>query len=187
MTRTFRSALETRLGQRLPLDHLVTPWIIRHAAANITRHQVRSDGKTAFSKMKGYDGIMPVNEFGEVVHFKQRTDIADPQAVGKYEDRYRDGVFVGYDLRSGEHLVATETGVYRTGACKRKAEDQQWSLQMINNIVGDPEHPIPGGDSGRPPTYTKADSKKVAEAAFVPQSELPPIQVGTLPSEEETC
>ena len=38
MSRTIRSALETRLGQPITLDHLVTPWIIRHAAANITRH-----------------------------------------------------------------------------------------------------------------------------------------------------
>ena len=77
--------------------------------------------------MKGYDGIMPVSEFWQVVHFRQKTDIAEPHSVGKYEDRYRDGIFVGYDVRSGESLVATETGVYRTGACKRKTEDQQWS------------------------------------------------------------
>ena len=50
---------------------------------------------------------------------------------------------------------------------------------MVNHIVGDPEHLVPGGDACRPPTYTKADTKKATEAAFVSQSELLPIQVRT--------
>ena len=59
MTRTLRSALESKFRGELPLGSPVTPWLIRHAAANITRHQVRDDGKTAFQKMRGYNGIFP--------------------------------------------------------------------------------------------------------------------------------
>ena len=169
MTRTLRSALEGKIGGRLPLGSPVTPWLIRHAAANITRHQVRDDGKTAFQKMKGYNGILPIMQFGETVHFRLRTNAAEPHAVGKFEDRYRNGVYLGYDLRSGESYVGTEEGVFRSGACKRRAEDQQWSRELLEKIIGDPETPVPGKHSGRPPTYTQvtSESKESKEARFV--------------------
>ena len=81
------------------MDHPIVPWIVRFAGTNITRFQIRSDGKTAFEKMKGYRGVMPVGVFGENVHFR----LPNATAQGGYIDRFEDGVWLGYDLRSGEN------------------------------------------------------------------------------------
>ena len=60
MTRVLKSALEERIKSPIKLDHPVVPWLIRHAAANITRHKIRQNGRTAFQQMKGYKGVMPI-------------------------------------------------------------------------------------------------------------------------------
>ena len=70
MIRTLRSTLEGNIGARINLDHPTVPWMVRFAGTSITRFQVRADGKTNFENMKGYGGVMPVGEFGEVVHFR---------------------------------------------------------------------------------------------------------------------
>ena len=175
MVRTLRSALEYNIGSKIPIEHPIIPWLVRHAGLNITRHQIRDDGLTALHKMKGYKGIMPTGEFGEVVHFRPH----DVLKQGGYNDRFEDGVWLGFDARSGENIVGTEKGVHRTGSIRRKSPDCQWSQELVDKIVGTPEIPVPGGAAGRPPTYAQAETPptaKVGQALFAPSHE-PPIQV----------
>ena len=56
IVRALRSRLESGVKSKIPLDHPIVTWLIRHAAANITRFKVRSIGKTAFQLMKGFKG-----------------------------------------------------------------------------------------------------------------------------------
>ena len=150
MVRTLRSSLETRVKSKIALSHPVVTWLIRHAAANITRFKIRSNGKTAFQLMKGFKGIMPIGEFGECVHFRQPKAI---EVLGKYEDRWQEGVYLGFDMRSGEYLVGTESGVYRSGAVRRRPDDERWSREALDRIKGDPEDCL-----RRPPTFAKKDA-----------------------------
>ena len=175
MVRTLRSALEKNIGQKIPIDHPILPWLVRHSGLNITRFQVRDDGITSMHKMKGYKGIMPICEFGEVIHFRPH----DALKQGGYNDRWEDGVWLGFDARSGENVVGTPKGVYRTGAMRRKPPDSQWSKEMLDNIVGTPETPVPGGADGRPPSYAQSDAPKkkdVVQPIYAPSQE-PPLKV----------
>ena len=169
ITRTLRSSLESRLKSKIKLDHLIVPCLIRHSAANITRFKIRSNGKTAFQLMKGYRGIMPVGEFGECVHFRQ------PKAVelAKYEDRWQDGTYLGFDMRSGEYIVGTEEGVFRSGAVRRRPLDERWSREILDKIKGDPEDYM-----RRPPTYAKKDSDEgpVAQRPIYTSIDAPEAQ-----------
>ena len=148
MIRTCRSALEHNTNAKIPSNHPILPWLVRHAGLNITRYQVRDDGITSLHKMKGYKGVMPVCEFGEVIHFRPH----DALKQGGYNDRYEDGIWLGFDARSGENIVGTEKGVYHTGSMRRKSPDCQWSRELVDKIIGTPETPVPGGASGRPPS-----------------------------------
>ena len=173
MVRTLRSSLESRVKSKIPLDHPIVTWMIRHAAANITRFKVRSNGKTAFQLMKGFKGIMPVGEFGECVHFRQPKAT---EVVGKYEDRWQEGAYLGFDMRSGEYIVGTGTGVYRSGAVRRRPEDERWIRDVIDNIKGDSEDCM-----RRPPTFAKKDSESsgpIAPIVYVPANP-PDIQTRT--------
>ena len=52
--RTLRAGLEMKLGQRIRLTNPVVPWMIRHAAALITRCRVRPAGMTSLESIKGH-------------------------------------------------------------------------------------------------------------------------------------
>ena len=68
--RTLRSAPETALGVTITIEMNIAPRIARHAAWLRTRFQIRSDGFTAYKKVKqrAYGG--DVAEFGEIVFLK---------------------------------------------------------------------------------------------------------------------
>ena len=172
MVRTLRSALEFHISAKIPIDHPIIPWLVRHAGLNITRYQIRDDGITSLHKMKGYKGIMPTCEFGEVIHFRPH----DVLKQGGYNDRYEDGIWLGFDARSGENIVGTEKGVHRTGSMRRKSPDCQWSKELVDGIIGTPEMPVPGGVAGRPPSYAQAEAPPKAKshhAEFAPSHEAP--------------
>ena len=68
MIRTFKFALEERTGgEKIALGHPVVPWLAKHAAAQITRYQVRSNGRASYQSIKGYKCRDPLAEFGECV------------------------------------------------------------------------------------------------------------------------
>ena len=53
MIRTFIIHIETRLGATIPEDHMIIPWIVKHAAATINRFCVGEDGFTAHRRLRG--------------------------------------------------------------------------------------------------------------------------------------
>ena len=118
VARALKLALEERTKAPIHLDHPVVPWMVRYAGELITRFRIRADGVTAYTKLKGYNPIKPIVEFGEAIWFK-------PLKVGnsdsKSEDRWADGIWLGTLLRTNENTIAARNGlVYRAGAIKRK-------------------------------------------------------------------
>ena len=114
--RTLRSALEGRLKSKVHLDHPLALWLVRHAGQLITRYQIRDTGKTSYRMIKGYDSVIPVAEFGELVHFKP---LKTKDVPGKFEDRWVEGVYLGSELKSCENIVSV--GVMFTMAATASA------------------------------------------------------------------
>ena len=111
--RTLRSALEERVNAKIHIKAQVVDWMVRHAACLISRCRVRHDGWTAMQSIKCRQPISKIAEFGEVVHFKIPKTQAMP---GKYEDRWSEGLWLGFEMRTAEHLVGTDVGVLRVNA-----------------------------------------------------------------------
>ena len=75
---------------KIRLDSTIVPWLIRHAAALITRCRVRPDGRTSLQNMRGRMLITKVAEFGEIVYFKIPKTNFMP---GSFEDRWDEGIW----------------------------------------------------------------------------------------------
>ena len=172
LTRTLRSALEARTGTKISLEDPIVPWMVRHAAQIINVCRVREDGQTAWQKMTGrrfYGKMVP---FAEMVMFKiPKTK----HRVGSFEDRWELGCWVGIVPRSGEHLVATDTGVHKVSTIKRRMASERWSAEWVKGIVGSPAEPMPGSTM-RPKHRLIAYAKRlpddrVATATYVPAAE----------------
>ena len=109
--------------------------MVRHAACLITRCRIRPNGRTSFQTMKGRRSNAKMAEFGEIVHFKIPKTNSMP---GKFEDVCGDGVWLGCDMRSGEHLVGMKNGVFRASTIRRKPMDSRWSRDRVKEMRGSP-------------------------------------------------
>ena len=152
MIRTLKSHVEEKVGMTIRLDAPIVPWIVRHAGYLITRCRVKEDGRTALEKIKGRKVNTPLVPFGEVVLFKLPKL---PHMPGDFRDRFERGVWVGCLARSGEHLIATDKGVFTVSTLQRCSDDQRWSGDLIRNIKGNPREPVPGSGSGKLHAYSK--------------------------------
>ena len=124
--------------------------------------------------MKGRKSLTEFVPFGEVVMFKAPKT---SQAVGSFEDRWDTGVWIGTTIRDGMSLIGTPGGEYNVGMVKRKPDGEQWSSDMVKNVVGSPQQPQLGVGPRRITTF--AEKKFDADVAgppvrFQPPSDVPP-------------
>ena len=119
----------------------IVPWMVRHAAYLITRCRVRECGKKSLQLIKGRKSLSELVPFRETVMFKIPKTA---QAVGSFEERWETGVWIGTTIRDGMSLVGTTAGVFKVGTIRRKPDGEQWSKEMITNVVGSFQQPEPG-------------------------------------------
>jgi hypothetical protein len=86
--------------------------MVRHAACLITRCRIRPNGRTSIVIMKGRQSTAGIAENGETVMFKIPKTKINP---GKFEVQWDSGLFVRFDMRSTESLIATPVWVFREG------------------------------------------------------------------------
>jgi len=178
MIRTLRSALEAKIGEPIKLDAPIVPWIVRHAAYILTRCRVLPDGRTAMQKMKGRTVNVPWVPLGETVLFKLPKV---PNMPGDFADRFEMGVWVGCTIRSGEHLVGTDKGVFKVSSVIRRPEDGRWSRELVAGIKGSPKEPVPGSGSSKVVAYSKHRDEQTKK-----QAEFAPRQIGEEPEVRQT-
>ena len=174
LIRCFRSCLQDKLQEVIPLNAPIMPWIVRHAGYVITRCKVHECGRTSLHRMKGQKTNRPMIPFGEVVLFKLPKT---KRRLGDLEDRFEKGVWLGLTVQSGENIVCSGGVVYRTGSIMRRAPDQRWSPDLVKAIKGTPAEPNPGSGSSNVPTYAKRDEQTSGERYEAPpEAPVPQIR-----------
>ena len=170
LVRTLRSDLESKIGERVTLESPVVPWMVRHAAHIINVTRVREDGRTAYQLMKGRRCAAKLVPFAETVLFKiPKTGTR----VGAFEDRWETGCWLGFIMRSGEHLVGTATGVFKVSAVMRRTADKRWSADIVNRVKGTPEEPVPGSSNRRITAFAKKHQAESTEkTVYMPAPEM---------------
>ena len=173
MVRTLKFALEERTGgEKIALDHPVMPWLAKHAAAQITRYQMRADGRTSYQSIKGYSCRDPLAEFGESVLFKPPKTNKEVRNKDALAERFLDGTWLGTDLRTSANIIATSTGVYFAGKVNRKPPSERWSRTEVDAIRGCPQEPVPG-QKGDIPSFVRPELQ--GEERVRPPAETAPI------------
>ena len=145
MIMTLKVATVENLGlDKLRLEHPLVPWLVKHAAAQITKFQIRQCGRTSFEQIKGRTCAEPMAEIGECVMFRPPKTNVEKRWKNNFVEPYIHGIFMGTEIRSGEPLVGTADGVYTAGQVRRVADDERWSQAAVNNFKGCPHEPVPG-------------------------------------------
>ena len=155
MVRTLKCALEERTGgEKIPLGHPVMPWLTKHAAAQITRYQVRGNGRTSYQNIKGYLCRDPLAEFGECILFRPPKTKTETKSKDALAERFVDGIWLGTDLKTSANIVATSSGVYYAGKINRRPPSERWSRTGLDAIQGCPQELVPG-QKGDIPSFVR--------------------------------
>ena len=91
--------------------------------------------------------------FGEAAVFRhsfsQTGRFLRGAKVGKADNRFQKGIFVGKTYETNEYLFVTENGVYHSRAVKRLPPDQQVDIEMLTLGKGVPWDTKSAGTPGR--------------------------------------
>lgn len=133
--RTLRLALTERLqveDSTLKVDTSIFPWMVKHAAWLLNRFLVHDDGLTAFQRR--YDKGAPpgLAEFGEMTLFR----VSGRHHTAKADATFKPGVWLGRDPDSGEHLLGTANGVFKSRSIRRMAPSEKFNKDKVCRCRG---------------------------------------------------
>ena len=133
--RTLKLAFESHLGQQIPSDHNIIPWLVEYAAVFLNRGQVGQDGKTAYGRLKGKTASLPGMQFGERLLW--RTNIPARDRRNRMDTQTSEGVYLGQRTVSGEYLVGSAEGVVRPRTVYRAPLGNRWK-DNLSPVTGLP-------------------------------------------------
>ena len=142
--RVLKDALENRWRLKIGEEHKVLAWLTEYAAVLLNRYEVGHDGKTSYERLRGKTSRMLGLEFGERILFRRQPIGA---RLAKLDSLWEEGAFLGYRSQSGETMVGTADGVFKTRTVKRMPMEKRWSPDTISLVVGLPWKPMPGDDT----------------------------------------
>ena len=128
----------------MPHKHPARMWLIERvgSAHNRFKHG-RDDGKTPRERA-GWQIQSLVMELGEVVQF---VPLRAEARADKFDAKLREGIWLGLDSRTDEHIIGTSYGIYRAGAIKGVHEDRRCSATKALEVIGMPWDPTPNVDA----------------------------------------
>jgi len=159
--RTLKHGLEKRTGLVFSSNHSVIPWLVEHASDLHNKFHVNRIGKTPYEIWKGKIWDKETLEFGELVHYK----FPKRSSRGKLDDRWAEGIFLGYKWRTGEAMIGLSSGVVKAGSIRRTGENRRWDAARLSLLCGSPWKLMPDGDKD-----TKGESSK-SKVRFMTQEE----------------
>ena len=153
--------IEKNSGITIEDDSLPLTCLPRHAAWQYTRFHKRQDSTTtAYEKIRHMSYQSPILLVGEAVACRRPGAL-----VNKLESAWLEGIWLGRDSKTDEHLIGTPSGMVRSRALKRRVERRRCDTDLLNATVWDPWNPTP---------VTRGRPLKV-------RSDREPILMGPLP------
>ena len=127
--------MEARAGRELTGPRSGEPvlsYLIEFASVLLNRYEVAKDGKTAYERLRGKKSKLLGLEFGEVVQWRRAIK---GDRKNKLDTVWRDGYFAGYRTLSGETIISTKEGIYRTRTVRRVPENVRWDAKIYEEFV----------------------------------------------------
>ena len=105
---------------------------------------VGRDGKTSYERNKGKKAQELEYEFAEGVWWRK---VAPKTTLKKLEIMWQEGVYLGRKATTGETIVGTAEGIFRTRTLKKKPEQDRWDPKHSDMVGGVPRRTTADDDS----------------------------------------
>ena len=173
LARTLKDFVEYKSGKVIDPKSPLLGWLIEHVGTLYTLYaydENAKDGLTPYRKIRGRDWNIALPPFGECVDYRVRTN-------HKLEVRWDTGIFLGIRLHTTEKIIGTPKGVVVVQSIRRKPEDQQWNVELLQSIQGTPWAPNPSTVRG------SREALELPEPLAIPveQPDVAPEEVQTAP------
>ncbi len=109
--------------------------MLRCASVMLQRFEVGKDGMTAYEHCKAKKAKTLGLEFGEALLRKRRPAAGH---MAKLTSLWAARVYLGVKSASGEIVVGTNEGVWKTRTVRRRPAEERWSSANMDTIVGVP-------------------------------------------------
>ena len=140
----MKDYVEHKSGKVIDPKSPLLGWLIEHVGTLYTLYaydENAKDGLTPYRKIKGRDWNIALPPFGECVYYRVRT-------THKLDVRWDTGIFLGIRLHTTEKIIGSSKGVVAVQSIRRKPEDQQWDVELLQSIQGTPWAPNPSTARG---------------------------------------
>ena len=95
MVMTLKVAIVEHLGpERLRLEHRIMPWLVKRAAAQISKFQIRQCGRTSFGQIKGRTCAEPMAETGDRVMLRPPKSKVEKRCKNNFVEPYINGIYM---------------------------------------------------------------------------------------------
>lgn len=152
MVRTLFIDLEQRCGEELSVHDDFFPWLLEHACDLLNRSKVRKGNRTAWEFFTGQPYRGETYAFGTPVMHRMSGPVQGGEVIS---DRWLDGIWLGLQFSSGEHIVATFDGrAIRARAVHPRPDTVNITKEALANIKVGPWNPsevITQGSETNPP------------------------------------
>ena len=137
LVRTMKRCLEIRLRRRIPADHPVMAWLVKHAACILAIRVRGRGGETPYERLRGKPFSRKGVGFGELCLFRLALKKADDDD-GKLGVRWVKGVFLGYDRITNEYVFHSNGKIGKSRAVQRVTLERRWSPEAVQEVVTSP-------------------------------------------------
>ena len=135
MVRTLMVDLDGRCGEKLSVTEPFFEWLMEHACDLLNKYKVRKHGKTAWEFLKATPYTRDVYEFGAPSQHR----LSGPLQGGVVHERWHDGIYLGTQFSSGEHIVAMPDGkVVRARSIQPRPDGVPTTKAALDAIASGP-------------------------------------------------
>ena len=128
--RAIKDNKERKFGATNGLDSPVLKWLVRHAAWTLTTFHVNSDGMTAHQRIRGKPFKQTVLQHPVNRSCSSRT--RPREAHQKLAVNWLDGCWLGFNTRTGVHIVSNYAAVVSCRSIRRRNKEERWNRDIGN-------------------------------------------------------
>ena len=132
--RTLRAQIQKNYNRRINLQHPLVAWIVRRSAYILNRYAIHSGGHTSYFNRWQKNPTTPLCEFGETVQHMVPT----LKQYLKLEQRFFDGIWLGRDESTGEHILRISNRVMRARTVRRTIALHKHNQQLMDVVNAGP-------------------------------------------------
>ena len=169
--KAYKIQIEKNSGITIKDDSPLLTWLPRHAAWQYTQFHKQQDSTIAYDEIRRMSYRSHILLVGEAVAGRRPGTLCI-----RRNSAWLEGIWLGRDSKTNEHLIGTPNGMVRCSTLKRRVKRRRWDTKLLN-AMRIPYHlwsPIPVTKGKLLKVYSDREPTPMRTIPRVPTQEMMP-------------